>query len=112
MKYEVDRSNLTNIKVIATLDILFEESIGIWVTDKPMSKKSRCLFQEQMSKTWWETEDLGRYCNHALIPNTTVVFHQNQLELITNKPIFCGEEILVDYRKITDYTGYIPIINF
>ncbi|MNQ89722.1 SET domain protein [compost metagenome] len=65
-----------------------------------------------MRKKWWETDDLGRYCNHSLTPNTTVVSQGDKLELKANRKIEYGEEVLVDYRKITEFTGYIPEINF
>ncbi|WP_428232478.1 SET domain-containing protein-lysine N-methyltransferase [Flavobacterium sp.] len=103
---------MNNIKITVTCKILNKELIGTWVTAKATSDKSRYLFQKHMSKIWWETDDLGRYCNHSLTPNTTVVFQENQLILKANRKIEYGEEILVDYRKITNYTGYIPTINF
>lgn len=112
MKFVINRQDFNNIKITAIINILAGESIGIWVTDKPMSKKSRYLFQEHMLKDWWETDDLGRYCNHSLTPNTRVIFHENRLELIANKHINSGDEILVDYRKITQYVGYNPTISF
>lgn len=112
MKFIINRHNLKNVTITVIHKILANERIGIWVTDKPISEKSRCLFQKQMSKKWWETDDLGRYCNHSLTPNTVVVFYGNQLELQANRQLESGEEILVDYREITNYTGYIPIIDF
>jgi SET domain-containing protein len=65
-----------------------------------------------MDKKWWETSDLGRYCNHSLVPNTIVIGTGNKLELISSRIIQLGEEILVDYRKVTEFTGYIPKIIF
>lgn len=112
MKYEINIEDLTNIKITAVENILPNESIGIWVTDKPMSSKSRYLFQKQMQKKWWETDDLGRYCNHSFSPNTTVYLYNHRIELKANTLILKGTEILVDYQKITEFIGYIPYLNF
>jgi SET domain-containing protein len=75
-------------------------------------KGAGILHQEHMDKKWWETSDLGRYCNHSLTPNTTVIYPDDRLELKANRKIESGEEILVYYRKVTEFTGYIPKINF
>jgi hypothetical protein len=40
-----------------------------------------------MNKKWFETNDLGRYCNHSLVPNTIVIYAGNKLELISSKKI-------------------------
>ncbi|AOC93732.1 SET domain protein [Flavobacterium anhuiense] len=112
MKYKINTEDLTNIKITAIQDILPYESIGIWVIDKPMSDNSRYLFQNQMQKKWWETDDLGRYCNHSLTPNTIVCLQNDRVELIAKIPIQKETEILVDYRTITECIGYIPNLNF
>lgn len=112
MKYKINKRDLTNIKITATANIEPEECIGIWVTNKPTSKNSRYLFQKQMSKSWWETEDLGRYCNHSDTPNTFISYHSDKLELIAIRGIKKEEEILVDYTKLTELIGFIPYLNF
>ncbi|GIQ57171.1 hypothetical protein Flavo103_03070 [Flavobacterium collinsii] len=112
MNYIINRDDLNNIKITVSKKILTGTLIGIWLTDKPMSKNSRYLFQEQMVKAWWETDDLGRYCNHSFTPNTTVIFQRNKLILKANRQLNYGEEILVDYRKSTIHIGYIPKISF
>lgn len=112
MKYKINKEDLTNIKITAIQDILPNESIGIWVIDKPMSENSRYLFQNHMQKKWWETDDLGRYCNHSLTPNTISFLHNDNVELKAKTLIQKGTEILVDYRKITEWIGYIPDLNF
>ncbi|MBO9586637.1 MAG: SET domain-containing protein-lysine N-methyltransferase [Flavobacterium sp.] len=112
MSYKINKEDLTNIKISAIQDILPNESIGIWVIDKPMSDKSRFLFQSQMQRKWWETDDLGRYCNHSPIPNTVVYVHRDRLELKAKTFIQSGMEIMVDYRTITECIGYIPDLEF
>lgn len=112
MKYKINKEDLTNIKITATQDILPNESIGIWVIDKPMSANSRYLFQNHMPKKWWETDDLGRYCNHSLTPNSIVCLHNDKVELKAKTLIQNGTEILIDYRAITECIGYIPDLNF
>jgi len=111
MKYVIDKSDLKNIKITATTNIQLNEYIGIWISDKPLSKKSRYLFQEKMLKPWWETDDLGRYCNHSSNPNTIVIYQENRLELRASCEIKAGEELFVDYKQITSFTGYIPDNN-
>ncbi|WP_347049434.1 SET domain-containing protein [Flavobacterium olei] len=112
MKYKINREDLTNIKITAIEDILPNESIGIWVSTIPMGNKSRYLFQCNMPKKWYETDDLGRYCNHSPTPNTVVDKIHDNLELTARITILSGMEIFVDYKQITEHTGYIPDINF
>lgn len=112
MKYAVNREDNSNIKITAISDIDRDELIGIWVTHKPTSKDSRYLLQKQMSKSWWETDDLGRYCNHSNTPNTYVSYHSDKLELKAIREIKEQEELLVDYRKLTEIIGFIPDLNF
>ncbi|AWK04724.1 hypothetical protein HYN56_11015 [Flavobacterium crocinum] len=112
MKYAINKSDPNNIKITANSNIESDEYIGIWVTDKPTSKNSRYLFQKQMSKSWWETDDLGRYCNHSNSPNTNITYQAEKLELKAIRQITKHEEILVDYRKLKELIGFIPNLNF
>lgn len=32
------------------------------------------MYQEHMDKKWYDTSDLGRYCNHSLRSNTIVIY--------------------------------------
>lgn len=107
MKFVTNRHDRKNVKITVTQKILINETIGIWVIDKPMSNKSRYLFQKQMSKAWWETDDLGRYCNHSLTPNTIVVFEENQLVLKANKQIdsILMKRYLLTIEKLTSILG-------
>ncbi|MCM0665991.1 SET domain-containing protein-lysine N-methyltransferase [Flavobacterium tyrosinilyticum] len=110
--FRINTEDPTNNKIHSVKNIPINEFIGIWVTDKPTSKKSRCLFQPQMLKKWWETDDLGRFCNHSFDPNTIIIPYPNKLMLKACKMIKSNEEITVDYREITRFTGYLPYMDF
>lgn len=112
LSFEICKDDSKNNKILSLKIILKNEIIGIWITDKPISKQSRFLFQEHMQKKWWETDDLGRYCNHSENPNTSVIDSSGKLELKASRTIQKGEEILVNYKEITTYTGYVPETNF
>lgn len=112
MNYKINDANKSNVKIVASQNILPGRYIGKYITNKPVDKRCRYLYQEHMSQKWWETSDLGRYCNHSIVPNTHIIFVGSVLELFTNKEILADEEILVDYRKVTEFIGYIPEINF
>ena len=110
--FQVNTEDPNNNKICSIKNINTEEFIGVWVTDKTQSKKSRCLFQSHMSKKWWETDELGRYCNHSFVPNTIVINDSDKLILKANQCIQNNEEILVDYTEITRLTGYILNTDF
>lgn len=106
MKYEINRSDVANTKITAITEIQVGDYIGTWVTKEPINELCLYLLQEHMDKKWWETDDLGRYCNHSSPPNTIVISTGNKLELISCKKIQVGEEVLVDCRKVIEFTGY------
>ena len=110
--FKVNKDDPYNNKITSIRIIAENEIIGVWVTDKPLSKKSRYLFQPHMTKKWWETDDLGRFCNHSLTPNTTVIPYPDRLLLKASRQIQNNEEIVVDYREITRFTDYIPYMDF
>lgn len=112
MKYKIDLADDHNIKITATKDIVVGEIIGLWVTEKRMSAPCRQLFQEHMEKEWWETADIGRYCNHSDYPNTSVTATTSELMLYAKSYILMDEEITVNYNEVQIHTGYIPITIF
>lgn len=108
----INKNDPYNNKICSIRNIDKNEVIGVWVIDKPISKRSRCLFQSHMSKKWWETDDLGRFCNHSIKPNTSVIYYPDKLELKAIRLIEKGEEILVNYMETIKYIKYIPTVNF
>jgi SET domain-containing protein len=110
MKYKIDKVDLNNIKIIASDIIPSGELINTWVTDDK-TNGIRYLFQEGMGKTWYETADLGRYCNHSDTPNTTVKMFGGDLVLVSNG-ISPGEEITSDYNLVTKFIGYVVNTTF
>ena len=102
---ELRESQINGKGVFATEDIPVGTEIGVWCcTDK--KNAVRVLYNEGMSCNWYETAMLGRYCNHSLTPNTSVLANENELILISNG-ISKDEEILTDYNWSTEHIGFI-----
>ena len=102
---EIKESTIHGKGVFATQDIPLNTEIGIWCcTD--ISKGVRVLYNGGMSSSWYETAMLGRYCNHSLTPNTSVIANEKELILISNG-ISKDEEILVNYNWVTEHIGFI-----
>lgn len=102
---ELRESQINGIGVFATQDIPLGTEIGIWCcTD--ISKGVRTLYNEGMSCKWYETAMLGRYCNHSLTPNTSVLANKNELILVSNG-IAKDEEIVANYNWATEHIGFI-----
>lgn len=71
-----------------------EDLIGIYVESKP-NKLGR-----KLTATLWESDPLGRFCNHSEHPNTTLVKTENGYNLYANRPIDRGDEITVSYHVV------------
>lgn len=71
-----------------------EELIGEYVESRP-SKLGR-----KLTATLWESDPLGRFCNHSERPNTTLVKTENGYNLYANRPIDRGDEITVSYHVV------------
>jgi predicted transcriptional regulator len=109
-KYIIDSSDPSNVKIIANESITADEVIGLWVTDYK-TERCRVLWQQSMIKSWYETNDLGRYCNHDDVGNVTVELRGNEIVLIS-KGISANEEILVNYKMVEQLTGYKVNLDF
>jgi hypothetical protein len=110
--YRIDNSDIANIKIVTTSPINIGEVVGIWVSKEAIDDNCRFLFQKHMTDKWYESSDLGRYCNHSFNPNVDVSFKDNMLLLVSNNFIELNTEILVDYRMITKFTGFLPNLSF
>lgn len=107
--FELRQSEINGNGVFCTQDIPLGTEIGIWCcTD--ISKGVRTLYNEGMSCNWYETEILGRYCNHSLTANTSLVINEDELILVSNG-ISKDEEILTDYNWVTEHIGFIVDTN-
>lgn len=71
-----------------------EDLIGVYVEPKP-SKLGR-----KLTATLWESDPLGRFCNHSEKPNTTLVEIEDIYHLYANRPIDIGDEITVSYHVV------------
>lgn len=105
MSYKVDTSNIHGFGIISESSYPDGTVIGVWASTKRDNLR-RILYQkENMNKKWYEIGDIGRYCNHQINSNTTVLLDGNDL-ILSSTGIGIDEEITVDYRKITEYTGF------
>jgi hypothetical protein len=103
--FELRESQIHGNGVFATEDIPSGTEIGIWCcTDK--KNTVTLLYNEGMSTNWYETAILGRYCNHSIIPNTSVLANENELILVSNG-IAKDEEVVANYNWATEHIGFI-----
>lgn len=71
-----------------------EDLIGVYLENKP-SKLGR-----KLTDTLWESDPLGRFCNHSERPNTTLVKTETGYNLYANRPIERGDEVTVSYHVV------------
>lgn len=76
-----------------------EDLIGVYIQNTP-SKLGR-----QLTATLWESDPLGRFCNHSERPNATLVKTENGYNLYANRPIDRGEEVTVSYHVVEHKLG-------
>jgi hypothetical protein len=102
---ELRESQINGTGVFATQDIPENIAIGKWCS-KTYEVGGRYLYNEGMDCKWYETPMLGRYCNHSLTPNTSLVVNEDELILVSNG-ISKDEEILANYNWSTEHIGFI-----
>lgn len=71
-----------------------EELIGVYIQNEP-SKVGR-----QLTSSLWESDPLGRFCNHSERPNATLVQTKTGYSLYANRSIEIGDEITVSYPAV------------
>lgn len=71
-----------------------EELVGIYIQNTP-SRLGRKLASEL-----WESDPLGRFCNHSERANTTLVKTETGYDLYANRPIDIGDEVTVSYHVV------------
>ena len=103
--FELRDSEINGKGVFATEDIPNGITLGVWCT-KNAKKGVRYLYNEGMECNWYETEILGRWCNHSNTPNISINASESELLLVSNG-ILSGDEILVNYSWVTEHTGFI-----
>jgi hypothetical protein len=105
MKYTIRQSDIEGMGIFATADIPLDEIIGIWTTTI-WTPDGRCMFQDGMEVPWYETADLGRYCNDSRTPNSTAILVNGEFMLYSNG-ILIDDEITVDYNIFLDHSKYV-----
>jgi hypothetical protein len=93
-----------NLTLIVTLDkgvTVFtnkeyreEELVGRYLENTP-NKLGR-----KVSDELWESDILGRFCNHSEHPNTSLIKTETGYDLYANKSIEIGDEITVSYYAV------------
>jgi hypothetical protein len=71
-----------------------EDLVGVFLEDKP-NKLGR-----RLTGTLWESNMLGRFCNHSERPNTSLVQTEVGYNLYANRPIDIGDEVTVSYHVV------------
>lgn len=71
-----------------------EDLVGVFIENTP-NKIGR-----KLTGTLWESDPLGRFCNHSERPNTTLVQTETGYNLYANRPIDIGEEVTVSYHVV------------
>jgi len=85
--------------VFSNFNIKIDEFIGKY-TSLEKNKKGR-----EIKKNVWETDDLGRYCNHSSDPNSKLVYSDGEYFMYASKEISIGDEIVVNYLYLEDILG-------
>ena len=80
--------------VFSNVDFNTEDLVGVYVENKP-NRVGR-----QLTSTLWESDPLGRFCNHSERPNTTLVKTETGYNLYANRPIERGDEVTVSYHVV------------
>lgn len=97
--YSIKKSEIHGKGIIADRSISEGVIIGEWITLKPDPDFRR------LSDHHYETDPIGRYCNHSDSPNTEIMTTVFGIYLVS-KGIDKDEEITVDYRIAENITGY------
>lgn len=71
-----------------------EELVGKYLQNTP-NKLGRKIIDGL-----WESDTLGRFCNHSERPNTTLVKTESGYDLYANRPIEIGDEVTVSYHVV------------
>ncbi len=87
--------------VFSNKDYREEELVGVYLQSTPV-KLGRKITDEL-----WESDTLGRFCNHSEIANTSLVKTAEGYVLYANRPIERGDEVTVNYYAV-EYKLNIP----
>jgi SET domain-containing protein len=61
----------------------------------------------KLTNGMYETDILGRYCNHSTDSNTSFIYENDSILLYANTDINIGDEIVVNYFDFEKLTGVI-----
>ena len=80
--------------VFTNRDYRQEELVGSYLENIP-NKVGR-----QITDTLWESDTLGRFCNHSEKANTSLVKTESGFVLYANRDIEKGDELTVNYYAV------------
>lgn len=100
MKYELGLSEIHGNGIIASELYPKGELIGSWCS------KTRSGVGRKLNHEWYESDLIGRYCNHSLTPNTYYEIINENVLLYTKTEILINDEITVDYTWAYKITGF------
>lgn len=93
-----------NKGVFADRHITPDEMIGVYVSTSRFNC-CRMVEHDKMTEDWFESNILGRWCNHSDHPNTKIIANDAEI-VISSKGIQKGEEITVNYWKATKHIKF------
>lgn len=100
MSYSVLNTKYKGYGVFSDKVFLEGEIIGEYISNNENG------VGKQLNNEMFESEVLGRYCNHNNEPNTNLVKMDNQsVFLIANETINVGDEITTNYLEVEDIIG-------
>jgi hypothetical protein len=68
--------------------------------------KEQGMIGRKIKKNAYETDVLGRFCNHSSNPNTKFDMRDGEVYLISTKDIGDGEEITHNYGELEKLLGF------
>lgn len=104
MKYEKGISELHGYGIIASENYSKDELIGTWCSKTPSGVGRR------LNSEWYESNLIGRYCNHSLTPNTYYKIINGDTLLYAKNKILISDEITVDYVWAYEITGFKSVL--
>jgi hypothetical protein len=100
MSYSVQNTKYKGYGVFSDKVFLEGEIIGEYISNNENG------IGKQLNNGMFESEVLGRYCNHDNEPNTKLVKIDNQsIFLIANETINVGDEITTNYLEVENIIG-------
>jgi hypothetical protein len=107
VKYCALITNINGVSVFANKKFVYGEVIGEYVV---LSNNGN---GRKLHNGMYESDILGRYCNHNTISNTNLIETKNNtIILITNEDINIGDEITTNYSDLEKLLNAPPLTYY